>query len=218
MVQALRYIAQADRLARERVPIVLAGRRACAKRSESCREGGSLWELYATPNRDARMLGYLQRVRSLADERAVEPDWVLDLLQARAIDVGVPLAGARPGADPRRIDLTDLYLNARFVSSEPGDPIEKRWGRAVCDSLADHAAALEASLDFLRERATDPSDDYTARAIEGRERELQLVANDRTAAGCEAPPVSEGPPPEAADAMVPVSGAPPEAPSGTPAP
>ena len=187
IVQVLRYLAQAERLARERVPIVLAGHRACAhaRGSEACGEGGALWELYSTPNRDARMLGYLARVRALVDARDVEPEWVMELLAAKAIDVGAPVL---PGsADASRIDLTDLYRNARFVSSEPGDTIEKRWGLAVCESLADRAAALEESLAFLRARAGEPGDGYTARAVESRELELGDVESERRVADCTAP-------------------------------
>jgi hypothetical protein len=184
MVQVLRYVTQIERLARERVPIVLAGHRACAgKRGEACGEGGALWELYSTPNRDARMLGYLARVRALADERDVEPDWVMDLMSAKAIDVGAPV-GPGAGEAARRIDLAVLYRNARFVSSEPGDPIAQRWGLAVCESLAEQASALEASLAFLSGLAVDPGDDYTARALESRELELADVDAERKIAGC----------------------------------
>jgi hypothetical protein len=184
MVQVLRYVAQVDRLARERVPIVLAGHRACAgKRGEACGEGGALWELYSTPNRDARMLGYLARVRALAEGEDVEPEWVMDLMSAKAIDVGAPV-GEGSGEAAQRIDLALLYRNARFVSSEPGDPIAQRWGLAICDSLAEHASALEESLAFLGERATDPNDGYTARALESRELELADVDAERKIAGC----------------------------------
>jgi hypothetical protein len=185
IVQALRYLAQVERLARERVPIVLAGHRACAKTGDNgaCREGGALWELYSTPNRDARMLGYLARVRALVEAREVEPEWVLDLMRAKGIDVGAPLGDGDPDA-ARRIDLTDLYYNARFVSSEPGDEIAMRWGRAVCETLAERVAALEESLAFLRARAGAPGDDYTAQAIEDRELELSDLEEERRIAGC----------------------------------
>jgi len=185
IVQVLRYLAQVERLARERVPIVLAGHRACAKgRSRgACREGGALWELYSTPNRDARMLGYMARVRALVEAREVEPEWVLDLMRAKSIDVGAPVADGDADRSTR-IDLTDLYYNARFVSSEPGDGIAMRWGRAVCESLAERAAALEESLAFLRARSGEPGDDYAAQAIEARERELADVEADRGVAGC----------------------------------
>lgn len=184
IVQVLRYLAQVERLARERVPIVLAGHRACAKGRArgACGEGGALWELYSTPNRDARMLGYMARVRALVEAREVEPEWVMDLMRAKSIDVGAPLSDGDDAS--RRIDLTDLYYNARFVSSEPGDGIAMRWGLAVCESLARRAAALEDSLAFLRARAGGPGDDYTARAIEDRERELADVEAERDVAGC----------------------------------
>jgi hypothetical protein len=186
IVQVLRYSAQVERLARERVPIVLAGHRACARgrAAGSCAEGGPLWELYSTPNRDARMLGYLARIRALVEAREVEPEWVMDLLSAKAIDVGAPIGGEGEGEDARRLDLEDLYQGARFVSSEPGDEIAKRWGRAVCESLADRAAALEASLAFLRERSGQPGDDYTSRAVESRELELADVEGERRIARC----------------------------------
>jgi hypothetical protein len=189
MIRVLGFIAQADRLARERVPIVKAGHRACggAKRRDACREGGALWELYSTPNRDARLIGYLARVRALADERDVEPDWVLDLLRAKVYDVGAPIFPGE-GEEARLLSLVSLYEEGRFVSSEPGDSIAKRWGQAVCESLADRAGALEGSLAFLRERATDPNDTYTARAIESGERELALLAGDRKKNGCSDPP------------------------------
>jgi hypothetical protein len=185
IVQVLRYMAQVERLARERVPIVLAGYRACAKSGDNgaCREGGALWELYSTPNRDARMLGYLARVRALVEAREVEPEWVLDLMRAKGIDVGAPLEEGDSEA-ARRIDLTDLYYNARFVSSEPGDEITKRWGRAVCESLGDRIAAIEASLAFLRERSSRAGDDYAADAIESRELELAELEEEREVAGC----------------------------------
>ena len=204
MIRVLGYLAQADRLARERVPIVVKGHRVCggAKASASCREGGALWELYSTPNRDARLLGYLARVKALADERDVEPEWVMDLMRAKVYDVGARVFPG-DGDEARLLSLVNLYEEGRFVSSEPGDSIAKRWGQAACESLADRAAALDASLAFLRERAPDPNDTYTARAIESNERELALVDGDRKKNGCAAtPPVAAEPPPDAAEAPV----------------
>jgi hypothetical protein len=204
MIRVLGYLAQADRLARERVPIVVKGHRVCggAKANGSCREGGALWELYSTPNRDARLLGYLARVKALADERDVEPDWVLDLMRAKVYDVGARIFPGE-GDEARLLSLVNLYEEGRFVSSEPGDSIAKRWGQAVCESLADRASALDSSLAFLRERAAPPNDTYTARAIETNERELALVDGDRKKNGCvNTPPVAAEPAPEAAEAPV----------------
>jgi hypothetical protein len=194
MVRVLGFLAQADRLARERVPIVTAGHRACGggKPRESCREGGALWELYSTPNRDARLMGYLARVRALADEHDVEPEWVLSLLRAKVYDVGAPIFPGE-GEEARLLPLVTLYDEGRFVSSEPGDSIAKRWGQAVCESLSDRATALEGSLTFLRERATDPNDTYTLRAIESNERELALLADDRKKHACSEPPMVAAP-------------------------
>jgi hypothetical protein len=194
MIRVLGYIAQADRLARERVPIVVAGHKACGggKPKDSCREGGALWELYSTPNRDARLIGYLARVRALAEDRDVEPEWVMSLLRAKVFDVRAPIFPGE-GEEARMLSLVSLYEDGRFVSSEPGDSIAKRWGQAVCESLADRATALEGSLTFLRERATDPNDTYTQRAIESNERELALVAGDRKKSGCSDPPLVAAP-------------------------
>ena len=194
MVRVIGYLGQADRLARERVPIVVAGHRACGggKPKPACREGGALWELYSTPNRDARFLGYLARVRALADERDVEPGWVMDLMRAKVYDVGAPIFPGE-GEEARLLSLVNLYEEGRFVSSEPGDSIAKRWGQAVCETLGDRASALGSSLAFLRERAADPNDTYTARAIESNERELALVDGDRRKNGCSEPPLVAAP-------------------------
>jgi hypothetical protein len=190
--QLLKYVEQAERLARERVPIVLAGHRACAGRRGRCGEGSDLWELHSTPNRDARMLGYLARVRELVEGERVDRAFAYDVLATRTLDVGVRLGGegeapvgVRAGPDRGdQIDLLELYENADHVSSEPADPIEKRWGRAACASLADRAAALEASIAFLASVGSEAPDDYAVRALQLRRRELDAVLAARRARGC----------------------------------
>jgi hypothetical protein len=212
--QLLKFTEQAERLARERVPIVLAGHRACAKTPKRCSEGTPLWELHSTPNRDARMLGFLARVRELVDSGNVDREWAYEVLRAKGIDVGATLDGAgepthavHAGPDRgTRIDLLELYENAAHVSSEPGDPMEKRWGRAACASLADRAAALMDSISFLASSESEAPDEYAVRAVELRQRELDAVRGELRAKGCAgAPPV--GAPPPADDAPLPAVGA-----------
>ncbi len=192
--QALKFAAQAERLARERVPIVAAGARACAGARDRCAEGTGLWELHSTPNRDARMLGYLARVRDLVEAGEVDRGWVLEVMRVHGIEI----------AAGRRITLLDLYENASYVSSEPSDPLEKRWGLAACDSIGDRVGALERSIEFLRDQdqaGAEASDAYVAQAIEHRERELVLLAEERLSEGCPAtPPAVSAPPPREASA------------------
>ena len=194
--QFLRYVEQAERLARERVPIVLDGHATCANAPGRCAEGTPLWELYSTPNRDARMLGYLARVRELVDGGLVDRAFAFEVMRAKGIEVGATLDGAaepptggHAGPDRgERIDLLELYENAEHVSSEPGDPLEKRWGRAACASLADRAAALEESIAFLASNQSEAPDEYAARAVELRRRELDAVQGELRAEGCAPPP------------------------------
>lgn len=203
--QFLRYAQQAERLARERVKIVVAGHRACAGAPARCREGSPLWELYSTPNRDARMLGYLARVRELVEGGRVERAWAYDVMRAKVIPLGTTLdGGGAPSRDVRagpdraaQMDLLELYESAEHVSSEPGDPIARRWGRAPCDSLATRAAALEESLAFLASAAGDAPGGYALRAAELRERELERVQGERRQRGCATPPEVAAPPPDA---------------------
>jgi hypothetical protein len=190
--QFLKYAEQAERLARERVPIVLAGHRACSKAPARCKEGSGLWELYSTPNRDARMLGFLARVRELVEGGRVDRTWAFDVMRSKGIEIGATLDGARDAAvgvrggpdRGQRIDLLELYEHADLVSSEPADPIEQRWGRAACATLAERAAAVEESIAFLRSNQSEAPDDYAVRAVELRQRELDAIDGDRRAKGC----------------------------------
>lgn len=201
--QFLKYVEQADRLARERVSIVLEGHRACSGAPGRCGEGSALWELYSTPNRDARMLGYLARARELVEGGLVDRAYAFDVMRAKGIEVGARLAGAgepptagRAGPDRgERIDLLELYENAAHVSSEPADPLTQRWGLAACASLAERAAALEGSLAFLASHQGAAPDAYAVRALELRRLELDAVHGELRAEGCAPPPpgVSAGP-------------------------
>jgi hypothetical protein len=196
MRQALRFVAQAERLARERVAIVQTGASACGRAPARCGEGSDLWELHSTPNRDARMLGYLARVRALVEGGQVEREWVREVMRVHTIQI----------TPARRMSLLDLYENARYVSSEPADTVEKRWGLAACDSLDDRASALEQSIAFLRQQlppvaagtlgtsgAPGDGDGYVGRAIEHRERELAALAKERLTRGCgPGPPLADG--------------------------
>jgi hypothetical protein len=199
--QFLKYVEQAERLARERVPIVLAGHHACVRAPRRCGEGTDLWELYSTPNRDARMLGYLARVRELVEGGRVDRSYAFEVMRAKGIEVGIrlrgegePLRGVRGGPDRgERIDLLELYENAEHVSSEPADPVEQRWGRAACTSLAGRAAALEESISFLASSHGETPDGYARRAVELRQRELDAVQGAQRARGCLPPDVSATP-------------------------
>jgi len=131
---------------KERVPIVLEGYQRCQK--GRCPEGSDLWEIYSTPNRDGRIILLMDYLRHLIDLNHLDQDAVKEMMEGISIRI-------QPA---RSVTFYDLYQNYLWLSPQPEDSIEARWGLKKCDIILSRIRSADNSVAFIERtyRKTDP--------------------------------------------------------------
>lgn len=177
----------------ERVAVVQAGYRSC--RRGNCAEGSALWEVHSTPGRDD-MIGFeiehllkiikVHRLNEKAVQKAMEG-------MILSIDAG------------QTVTLNYVVQNYLWLSHDPGDSIEARWGLRKCDMIRTRMKNALQAQDFVEQkyRATDP--DYADYGRSLRLTDLRWLQEEGIRAGCDnllslpqlqqLPPSNQLPPP-----------------------
>ncbi len=131
---------------RERIPIVLEGYQRCQK--GKCPEGSDLWEAYSTPNRDGTIILLMDHLHHLVELNRLAPDAVEEMME------GIPIR-IQTG---QSVTFYHLYQNYLWLSPQPEDSIEARWGLRKCDILLSRIRSTDHSIAFIERtyRKTDP--------------------------------------------------------------
>jgi len=162
----------ATRLLRERVPIVLAGYQRC--RRGGCPEGSAVWESLSTPYRDERIVALMSHIAQLVDANQLDQTRVRALMESVAIEF----------SKDHSVTLYHAYRNCLWLSSDPGDPVEMRWGLRKCDMILARSRAIEKSIAFI-ERTYRQKDPRYADLETNRQREtLRTLESEWSASQC----------------------------------
>ncbi len=142
----VRISAAIRRYLEERVPLVLQGYQRC-KRSD-CSEGSPLWEAYSTPGRDDMIAFQVKHLQKVISSSGLDQDAVNRMLE----DVVIPID------QQRSVSLSHIAQNYLWLSHDPGDSIEARWGLDLCRMISNQITSTFQDLDFVeqRYRAADP--------------------------------------------------------------
>ncbi len=167
----------------ERVPLVLAGHRRC--RRADCSEGSSLWEAYSTPGRDDMIAFKVEHLLKIIRANRLDQQAIERSMQKMVVPIG----------DGRTVTLDYVVRNYLWLSPDPGDSIEARWGLDKCNTIRNRMRSALRDLSFVEQRyqLADPA--YAAYGRSLYLTDLQRLQEAGKLAGCsDLPPLSAGSP------------------------
>jgi hypothetical protein len=132
---------------RERVPIVLAGFQRC--RNGGCPEGSDLWEIHSTPGRDGRIILLMDHLHHLIELNHLDHAAIKEMMEGISI----------PTQKGQSVTFYHLYQNYLWLSPNPEDSIEARWGLKKCDIILSQLRSAHNAMDFIERtyRKQDPN-------------------------------------------------------------
>jgi len=143
----LKVLGTTSRYVQTRVPIVLEGHKKCQK--GRCPEGSELWETYSTPGRDGFIILLMDHLHQIIESNGLDQEAVKREMEAIRIEIS-----------PRQsISFDHLYQNYLWLSPDPGDSIEARWGFKKCDMIRSRIRSAYKSIAFIERtyRTKDPT-------------------------------------------------------------
>ncbi len=170
--QMVNVIGTITRLLRERVPMVLTGHQLCSRRG--CPEGWDLWEIHNTLGNDGMinlMMDYLSkmiRVHPLDDELIEE------MMRSISIDI----------SKDRSVTFYDVYQNCSWLSSDPKDSIEARWGFDKCQMIGAQINTARDSIAFAKATYGKKDPKYAEFSIHQQEEILRRLNEQLTKSEC----------------------------------
>jgi hypothetical protein len=165
---------------RQRVGIVLAGYERCHK--GGCPEGSDLWEVHSTPGRDGMIFLLMDHLRNLIESNPLDQDAVREKMES------IPI----PISKDNMVTFYHVYQNCLWLSSQPEDSIEARWGLRKCEMIESKIRNVNASIAFIEKtyRKKDPK--YADFSIEHQYETLRRLHDHWAEFQCKESP----PPPE----------------------
>jgi hypothetical protein len=156
----------------ERVALVHEGYRHC--RRAKCSEESALWEIYSTPGRDD-MIGFeIEHLLKIIKTNRLNEHAIRKKMEGMVIPIDAGQA----------VTLNFVVQNYLWLSHDPGDSIETRWGLRRCEMIRARMQNSVQDLDFVekRYRAIDP--DYADRSRNLRLMDLRWLQDEGKRAGC----------------------------------
>jgi hypothetical protein len=141
-----KVIGTLTRSLRERAPIVLAGYERC--RSGGCPEGSDLWEAFGTPSRDGMIVLLMNHLGQIIESNHFDEEIVRAMMEAIPIEISTA----------RSVTFYHVYRNCLWLSSDPQDAIEMRWGLRKCEMILAQSRIMRSSIAFIERtyRRKDP--------------------------------------------------------------
>lgn len=164
----------------ERVALVKEGYRHCHRRK--CPEGSYLWEVYSTPSRDRMIAFEIEHLLDIIHDNGLDEQALKKTMEGRVIPID----------QGKTVTLDFVVQNYLWLSHDPHDPIEARWGLRKCEMIR---AKMQDSLQavFFVEQRYRSSDPYFA--DNGRRthwKDLRLLQAEGERSGCrDLPPLPQ---------------------------
>ncbi len=134
------------RFLQDRVPIVLEGYKQCQQ--GRCPEGSARWEIYSTPGRDGMVTLLMDHLHKIIESNQLDPERVKEEMEGIQFKISRDLS----------ITFYHLYQNYLWLSPNPEDPIEARWGLRKCDMMLSQIKYAKNAIAFIAKtyRKKDP--------------------------------------------------------------
>jgi hypothetical protein len=157
----------------ERVKLVRNGFAICQKKQ--CLEDSILWEEYSTPGRDEVIASQIVHLRRLIRENG------LDEHHFKRLMAGIII----PISEERLVTMDYVVDNHLWLSHDPGDSIEARWGLAKCDMIRARIRSALTDLEFTEQRYRRTNPEYADLRREVTLYELSELQAEGRSSGCD---------------------------------
>ena len=163
---------------RTRIPIVFIGHERC--HGGGCPEGSELWEIHSTPGRDGMVILLMDHLHQVIESNHLDRDLIKEKMEAILFPIGKNLM----------IDFYHLYQNYLWLSPQPEDSIEARWGLRKCEMILFQVRDAKKSIAFIEStyRKRDPN--YADFSIRHQQEILRRLNEEWMRSACKEPPPS----------------------------
>lgn len=130
----------------ERIYIVMEGYKRC--KNKRCPEGSELWEIYSTPGRDGFIILMMDHLHQFIKLNQLDEEKIREAMESIILNI----------SNDKKISLYHLYQNYLWLSPNPEDSIEARWGLKKCEMILKQIKNAKNSIKFIERtyRKRDP--------------------------------------------------------------
>ena len=172
MEKMVNVIETITHLLRERVRIVLAGHQQCSK--GGCPEGWELWEIHNTLGRDGMINLLMDHLSKIIKMHHLGQETVEKMMRAISIDI----------LKDHSITFYDVYQNCSWLSPDPKDSIEARWGLKKCEMIQSQIHTARDSIAFVKTIYGKKDPKYAEFSIHQQEEILRRLNEQLTNSEC----------------------------------
>ena len=146
MEKLVKVMGTTTRLLKERVPIVLEAYQGCL--NGGCPEGSEWWELHTTAGRDETIVLLMDHLSQIIESNHLNRETVKKMMEAIPIEI----------SKNRSITFYQIFQSYLWLSPDPEDSIEARWGLKKCEMIHVRTHATKDSIAFIEKtyRRRDP--------------------------------------------------------------
>ncbi len=157
---------------KERVPLVQAGYRHC--RQKDCTEGSYLWEVYSTPSRDYMVASKIEHLLQTIKNNKLNEEPLKNIMERLILPIN----------EEQSVTVNYVVQNYRWLSHNPGDPIDARWGLRKCEMIHAQMDDILVALDFIKKKYSTTKEDYYERHRRMNLADLRRLKQDGESSGC----------------------------------
>ncbi len=166
------------RFLKERVSIVLTGYRECCW--GGCHRASDLWEIHHTSGRDGMIILMMDHLSEIIASNRLDKEMVKERMKAISIDI----------SEKRSLTFYDVYQNYLWLSSDPEDSIEARWGLEKCRMIHAQTCSAQSSIAFIERTYRKKDSEYADFSIGQQQRILRRLEEEWKRSECREPPAT----------------------------
>ena len=160
------------RYLQERVLIVSEGFKQC--RRGECPEDSDLWEIHSTPGRDGNITLLMDHLHQIIEWNQLDQETIREKMEAIPFNITSELS----------VSFYHLYQNYLWLSPDPGDSIEARWGLRKCERILSQIQSANHSIDFIEKNYRERDPRYADFSIQQQEEILRRLQGEWEKSRC----------------------------------
>jgi hypothetical protein len=156
----------------ERVALIHEGYSHCQQ--AQCPEGSPLWEMYSTPSRDDMIAFEIEHLLKLIKTSRLNERVIKKTMEGMTIPIN----------EKTTITLNYLVQNYLWLSHDPGDSVEARWGLDKCSIIRVRMQNTLQSQNFTEQRYRTSDPNYADYSRSLRMNDLSWLQQEGKRSGC----------------------------------
>jgi hypothetical protein len=155
-----------------RIPVVLKGYEKCYKKK--CPEGSYVWDLYSTPGRDEYIFVMITHIKEIMEQTNVNRQEIMDKMEGISLQI----------SPNRSLTVDQVFQNAAWISSDPEDSLDARWGLDKCGIIDKRIRNVRETIDFIRKTYEKTNPQFAQKSILTRQIILDEMLEEKKNINC----------------------------------